>query len=242
MEANKRHKRSGSTGHKPGYSLPYLKKRHNMPKIHGKFQVGRAKPERKNIDVDLAAALSTMPSLATATVQLLNAYTAGTSPNNTLGRRVTNLSLLIRMNIKVVGGTTPSEPTTVRALVIYDRQPSGATPSIATIFGSSLYGVSSPLNLAYSDRFSVLMDEKRELGGVGVTGTLTNTLTELPPAVCIDRYVKCKLPSEATGSFTGAIAGLAEGAIFIVAFSDIAAASNPPVIVSGVSRIRFMDA
>lgn len=237
MENPKRHKRSGSSSApKQGYTLNYARKKAFLPKIHGKFQVGKARLEKKNIDTDLAAGLTNCPSLATATPLLLNTYSTGTTPNSTIGRRVTNLSVHIKANI--VQSTAPSAATVVRLLVVYDRQPSGSAPSIAQIFGNTLYGVSSVMNLGFSDRFSVLMDEKQTLAGIqqSTASGLYNVYN-----IFVDRYVKCKLPTESSSNFGGTIATIAEGAIYLVAFSDIAAANNPPLLASGVARIRFID-
>lgn len=242
MEGAKRHKRSGSTAAKPSSFPSFPRKKSNLAQVHGKFQVGKAKVEKKNIDADLNSIISTLPSLATATPVLLNRYSAGTGPTETLGRRVTNLSLLVRMNVTAsVAINTQMAPTVVRVLVVYDRQPSNAAPSVANILGGTTYGVSSPLNLAFSDRFSVIMDEKQPLGGLFATGTATNAFGEVPKPVLIDRYVKLKLPTVSSSSFGGTVATIAEGGIYMLAFSDIAAANNPPTVTSGVSRIRFVD-
>lgn len=238
MENPKRHKRSGSSSApKQGYTLNYARKKAFLPKIHGKFQVGKARLEKKNIDVDLNATVATLPSLVTATPVLLNTYSTGTTPNSTIGRRVTNLSLLVRMTVN--NALSTSSACTCRVLVVYDRQPSGAAPSVAQILGNTLYGLASVLNLGFSDRFSVLMDEKFSMGAS--FQSTASGFNSAPPNYQVDRYVKCKLPTESSSNFGGTIATIAEGAIYMLAFSDIAAASSPPSIVAGVSRIRFID-
>lgn len=233
MENPKRHKRSGSSGLKSGYGPSYQKKKVYLPKIHGKFQVGQPKVERKNIDVDLNATVATLPSLVTATPVLLNTYAAGTGPTGTIGRKATNLSVHVRMTITAGGGTTFSG---IRVLVVYDRQPNGAALSAATLLGATTYGSASLLNLAYSDRFSVILDEYRTLYP-GSTATSADSQIQV-----INRYCKCKLPSEAVSSFSGGIGQIASGAIWMLAWSDVAAASNPPSVLVGASRIRFIDA
>lgn len=241
----KKHKRSPSVTGSPAPSHAPMRsmKKYMGPRSYGKFQK-RAKNEKKNFDTDIVAAgMSTIPSLATAATYCLNLFTAGTSANNVLGRQAVMRSLLLRMSIRTGGGINSSAaPTSIRVLVVYDRQPSGATAATsAVILGSTTFGTASPLNLGTSDRFTVLADEKFSLGGVASLGANTTTVTELPVAHYVDRYVKIGLPSEANTNFTGGIGGIQTGAVLILAWSDIAAANNPPVVDCAMSRIRFTD-
>lgn len=241
----KKHKRSPSVTGSPAASHAPMRsmKKYMGPRSYGKFQK-RSKNEKKNFDTDIVAAgMSTIPSLATAATYCLNLFTAGTSANNVLGRQAVMRSLLLRMSIRQAGNvSTGATATSVRVLVLYDRQPSGAAAATsATILGATTYGTASPLNLGTSDRFSVLLDEKLTLGGIGVQGTVTNQCVELPAPQYVDRYVKIGLPSEANTNFTGGIGGIQTGAVLILAWSDIAAANNPPVVDCAMSRIRFTD-
>lgn len=238
MEANKKHKRSASWGKSPssGVSPSMVKKRwKNSNNVHGKFQAG-SKPhvEKKNFDTNTGTLPTTLPSVASAAPTLLNAYTAGTSANAAIGRRVLNKSLLLRMMISSGGGTTF---TGCRVAVVYDRESNGAAPAFSDVFQSpGTNGTASANNLDNGDRFSILMDEKFMVAP-GASTAPTDKQTYY-----LDRYIKLGLESVAKGgSFTGAITGIATGSIYLFAWSDTAAASNPPVVIAAVSRVRFQD-
>lgn len=244
MENPKRHKRSGSTAkgdasHSAG--APRFTKRYMVPRPFGKYQGYKPRNEKKNLDTDIVAAgLTSVPSLASASIQLLNPFNNGSTATTVVGRHCIMKSLLLRMNIIPVF-TLSSSPTTVRIVVFYDRQPSGAIPGVAGLFAQ--FGTASFNNLANSDRFSVLLDEKIPIGGMYITGTPTNVQQNIPKGLYVDRYVKIGLPCEASGAqFTGAIGGIATGALLLCCFSDIAAANNPPTVVSAASRVRYLDA
>lgn len=244
---SKKHKRSGSVIVHSASAAGPSHRRRPMVQAHGKFQVKvkRAK-ERKNFDLSNPLTFFDVP--ASAVVTLLNAYTAGTTANNTLGRRVVNKSVHVRLTAcwDTTGAAANAVfyATTCRVLVIYDRQNSTGTPGIAQILQDTAQLGSAVMNLQYSDRFSIIMDEKFVLGPAanGATAGVVNVLGDAA-SYTVDRYVKVGLPTVAAGaSFTGGVAGIAEGAIFLVAFCDQAhAASSGVKIVSMATRIRFVD-
>lgn len=245
----KKHKRSGSVtvvAASPSVVAPRSMKRSMGPRAYGKFQASKKHSEKKNLDTDIAAAgLSTVPSLATATVYCLNLLNTGSSGITTVGRRVIMKSLLLRASIRM--GTSLNAPaatasTSVRVMVVYDRQPNGSLATIAQLLGATTYGTASPLSLANSDRFTILLDEKFGIPGCCVVTAGTNVAVDEPAPYFLDRYVKVGLPCEANGSaFTGAISGIATGGVFLLAWSDIAAANSPPVVDCAMSRIRYID-
>lgn len=249
MQPVKRHKRSGSTAAavvSPSAVVPRFTKRYTAPRSYGKFQKVSNKPEKKNLDTDIVAAgLTQLGSLATATTYCLNLFNTGTNANQAQGRHVAMKSLMLRMSIQPVPPNAAGSalPTIVRVLVVYDRQPSGSLASSAAILGTTTYGTASPLNLGNSDRFSVLIDEKIPISGQAIVGAPAAYVTQLGPGYFLDRYVKVRLPTEASGSsFTGVIGGIATGSLVLLVWSDIAAAAEPPRLAAGMSRVRFTDA
>lgn len=244
MESTKKHKRSGSYSAKAVPApLPRLKKSLSG-KSFGKYQAsGRAKPEKKNIDKDIGAAITTCPTLTTATPVLLNTYTAGTGGTNTLGRRVVNTSLCLRMTIAqpTISGVGTAGPTAVRVVVVYDKEANGAAPATTDVFQTAIVAnASSMMNLNNSHRFTIIMDEKFCFGQLVITGAPASAASA-PTCYQLDRYVKFKLESIANATFNGAITNIFTGSFYLFAFSDTVAASNPPQVVSGMSRIRFID-
>lgn len=244
--SSKKHKRSGSVIVPSGSGVVVKpRKKKTKASSHGKFQVKlKAPKERKNIDQVNALTFFEVP--ATAVVTLLNTYTAGTGPNNAVGRRVVNKSVHVRMTVSSDGTGLAANGgiygTTCRVLVVYDRQPTGAVPNTTNILQDTTALGSALMNLGNSDRYSILMDEKFVLGPVycAATAGTPNVISE-PGVYNVDRYVKVGLQSVANGSFTGAIGGILEGAIWLVAMSDQGGAGIRPKIVSMATRIRFTD-
>lgn len=244
--SSKKHKRSGSVV-VPHSAPAGSVKRKNYPPAHGKFQVRVKMPkERKNLDLVNSLTSLTTPTLATPL--LLNSYTGGSNANQALGRRVINKSILIRATVCSDGTGLAANgvayAVTCRFLVVYDRQPSAAAPTVATILQDLTAIGSSVMNLQNADRFSVLMDEKFPLGGITTGATAGVPICYADPSChVVDRYVKVGLPTVANGpAFTGAVAGISEGAIWLLAFNDIAAGAGiGPKIVSMSTRVRFID-
>jgi len=85
---------------------------------------------------------------------LINAIAGGTTRTQRIGGSVTLTSFLLRGVYTSVGATTAPP---VRILVVYDKQPNGALPSITDILAAN--DTNSPLNISNSDRFHVISDE-----------------------------------------------------------------------------------
>lgn len=241
-----RHKRprstSGPPAPSPAVTRSWVKKR-SKPSLHGKFQApGKPKIEKKNFDLATGSLPTTLPSPATATGVLLNAYNVGTTANGAIGRRVLNRSLLLRMSIKIADATN-SPSTACRVAVVYDREANGAAPAITDVWGTgAAQGTTCAANLDNADRFSILLDEKFTLQGIATNGAPVNYVQLQSMPYYLDRYVKVSLESVAkSNAFNGGISGIATGSIYLFAWSDIAAASNPPQVVAALSRVRFSD-
>lgn len=246
MEQPKKHKRSGSyVSPAASQPLPRRKKSLSGSRTYGKYSGGKPKKEKKNIDVNIVtAAVTTLPALSTPPTRLLlNTYTAGTGATNSLGRRVLNKSLLLRMVIAqpLVNGVINVGPTGCRVIVVYDREANGAAPATADMFTDLTAGSCAANNLDNSERFLTLVDEKFTLGQMCITAAPASAASA-PTTYMVDRYVKIKLDSIAKSTFNGTVANISTGSIYLIAFSDVAAGSNPPQIVSGYARIRFEDA
>lgn len=238
----KKHKRSGSVivhpAPSPGVSRSM--KKFTGPRSFGKFQAGKNKLEKKNLDTDIVAAgLTNLNNLAGSSTYCLNLLNAGNTATTAVGRRAIMKSLLLRMSIGPVVQTVLTTTGNIRVLVVYDRQPNGSLATVAAILGTTTYGTASPLNLGNSDRFTVLLDEKLSIGCLYSSGTPTNYVSEAPVPVYVDRYVKIGLPVETSSAFNGTITNISSGSIVLLAWSDNA---SGPVVVNAMSRVRYIDA
>lgn len=222
----KKHKRSGSVKEAvqevaKAISKPKKKMNHD----HGKFQsTKKAKPEKKNFDT--TAAIAAFQPNGTAVLVPINLVPSGNTGSSAIGREMIQKSVHVRMNVTVPAA---SAPHACRLLCVYDRSPNGALPA-ATQVVAATDGACALMALANSDRFSVIFDEKFVVDPQG------------PQYVWVDRFTKISLKSHALGNaFTGGIAGVQEGAIYLLALSE-GAVSPGPTITEMATRIRFYDA
>lgn len=114
-----------------------------------------ASPERKNIDVLTTMNLKIQSAWAIS--PLLNDVPLGSGPTNRIGRKIRMKSIQFRYNLLRSGSNGPSQ---CRIVVIYDRQPDGLTPTAIGVFNDDIN--ISPMSLANSERFQVLIDETSE--------------------------------------------------------------------------------
>lgn len=225
--ASKKHKRSGSVIVHPA-PVPFKAKIKNAG--HGRFQgPSRLKKEKKNFDT--TAVIATFGTLAApVAVTLINGINVGSTANAAIGRQVRMRSVHVRLQANAVVGATSC--ATCRLLCVYDKQPNGALGTLASIFTAVADNTCASMNLGYSDRYSVLFDEKFTIGKTGTDND----------AYLVDRYVKVNLVSKAiTNAFTGAIGGIQEGAIYLIPISDNALLSGAPAVTYCMTRIRFYD-
>jgi len=133
-----------------------------------------------------------------------------------------------------------------RILVVYDSQPNGATPVLATLLQDSNAGAAttglSNLNLANRARFKILRDYPVLLPSVTNTaGVLTNfqMTDQIKSSFNIDMFIKLKgLETEFNGTNGGTIADINSGSIFILTASTLA---NNGWEFEFQTRLRYYD-
>lgn len=178
-------------------------------------------PEKKNLDV--FAALTTLAGGAWSLAVLLNDTTSGNGPSGRLGRSFTMTSLQLRYNLARTGSNGPSQ---ARIVVIYDKQPTGALPVALDIFSSDTSV--SPINLANSERFIVIMDE------------LTDSFQSTSLNISGNRFRKIGLSSIWTTGGTG-ITGVKTGAVYLIAANNDKFGGVVSVDMDFYTRIRYID-
>jgi hypothetical protein len=93
-------------------------------------------------------------------VSLIDGLAVGTDWSARIGRRITIRSLNLRYNI--YGAATPPQDTSVRILLIYDKQCNGALPAMTDILvtnaSSGFVDTCSQLQMNNRDRFVIIRD------------------------------------------------------------------------------------
>lgn len=236
------------------------------PGVFGRYEsraYRRAALETKTLDLQFtggpagAYTADTQPcqmlntNTGTACVQALNLCQQGTGIAQRDGNKISMKSLRVRFGIIAGNAVVAANPTNVRVLVLYDRQPNGAYPAINTILGESLQSntigtgtMYSNLNPNFFERFRVLMDKQITLQPFDGTA-ITSTSCTGPTDVCgfkLDEFILLK---DLETLFNGTanpltIAQITTGALYIATFGDTAAA-NQPWVMTGTTRLRFRD-
>jgi len=168
----------------------------------------------------------------TGSVTMLNGVATGTDFTDRIGRSITMKSVLIQ-------GYTETEDTDVaatlcRVMIILDKQPNAALPTIANIFNAATS--SAPLNLTNRDRFRVIMEKMFVCGYYNKTATfsLGDQTSKL-----VKKYIKMNIPVTYNG--TGAtIAAIQSNSLLLVTLGNQAAGAG--YTFKGSVRVRFVDA
>lgn len=137
----------------------------------------------------------------------------------------------------------------VRMIIFWDRQPNGATPlfsdvlDVTTITSAASNTVYAPYNLKNAPRFKILYDKMDVLN---VQQDLTVVAGNVTAAIQVASHPRHgKIPLKRIVNYGlntgGTITDISSNALFCLFLSDIGAASQPPVIVSGW-RFLFKDA
>ena len=173
------------------------------------------------------------PTVAFSGLTCLNEVRQGATAYNRIGLTIAVKSISIKFCCKIAG--TAPDNSILRWLLIYDRQPNGSFPTIATILSQNISTApqfNSGLNMANKNRFSMLRD-----GYVPLVLNVDNEVDQ------ISEYVKGRWTVEYKAD-SGNIGDIATGAIFLIAFVDTAGhhtAANLIDMYNIQSRIRYYD-
>lgn len=179
-------------------------------------------PELKNIDANQQNSI--VFNTTAGVIALLNGCDDGAIPGTRVGRRITMKSITWRFQMTLAPTTTGS--SVIRNLIVYDRQPNAATPTVNQI--TNVDTVYSPMNLSYSRRFSVISDKCFVIG------------TQGPQAIEDHGFAKLNLETEFNDNSTNTITSIVTGAIWLVQWQDgnlLVATPNS----NFYSRVRFSD-
>lgn len=199
----------------------------------------------------------------TGTVLYLNALEVGSTFCNRIGRRVQWRSVRVTCNIETIAAARTAPSDYGRMMLIYDRQPNGALPAMATILQATdqtttnVTDAISGLNMNQRDRFAVLMDIRMALPTVTATAAAGVPTAMFPsdfPAIhsskgcyqsfAIDEFRKTRnlVSHYQADSAPGVIGDISTGAFYLVTLTQKNAAAAEGFFVPNYSvRMKFHD-
>lgn len=173
------------------------------------------------------ASVAGAASMATG-MTIINGSNAGDASFEHIGKNASGRSLALECEFSQP--QTDASASTVRLMVIYDRQPNGAYPSIGDLLADNASApvFDSAINIGYRERFAVLRDCQFTL----------DTATGLTRHY--ETFIKRPLDINYIGT-SNAIASVGSGAIYLVSFFLQLLGTTAPIMVSRHSRFRYFD-
>lgn len=184
--------------------------------------------------LDIASAVYGLNT--TGSVTLLNAVPQGAAVTQRVGKKIVMKGLQARGTMY---GDNTAIYNDVAFMIVYDKRPTGALPTITDILVSA--GPQSMNNDANAGRFRIVkrVDEIL-IGNASTTGAVANALTEASIKSC-DWWLDLKgLPVVYKAAGTGAIGDIEQGALYLVTIGgQVAGTADATLDVS--FRLRFLD-
>lgn len=178
--------------------------------------------------VDLALASYGLDT--TGSIVLIPTVAQGASVNQRVGKKIMWKSLQCR---GTMNARTAAVANDVAFMIVYDKRPTGALPSITDILVSA--NSSAFNNDSNSGRFRILKRVDQVL--IGNTTTPATGQEEKDCSFFLDLK---GLPCVYKAATTGAIADIEEGALYLVTVGDNAAGTAAAYLSAGF-RTRFVD-
>lgn len=175
---------------------------------------------------------------STGSVRLLFTCAQGTSTQERIGRKLMLTSIQMKGLVQATNNVAV-EHTRNRLSIVYDSRPTGALPGISEIYESA--ASEALTNENGFDRFQIIRSWYFPiLGNLGAAANVNARSTKM-----MSHYIKlgkrgksCAYGVDAAG-VAGSIAGIKEGALYLVTTSNQAAGSGPQSQLN--YRVRFRD-
>jgi len=177
--------------------------------------------EWKYIDtIQLATA-----SVAAGSLTLLNGCTQGDGPSNREGTQIHIKSIQVRLRTEFNAADASAGP--VRFVLIQDKQPNGAAPTVANIYyTTTANAIDSLRNLDNRKRFKILADRTYVMSQNGT------------PGYSDDIFFKKPITVQYNSGNAGVVSDISTNSLYILVASDQAV--NGP-FVAFYARVRFTD-
>lgn len=177
--------------------------------------------------VDIVSA--SYPLNTTGAVTLLNTVAQGAAVTQRIGKKIALKGLQCRGSIQSDSTTTFTD---VAYMIVYDKRPTGALPTITDILVS--ISPNAMNNDANAGRFSILKRVDDVL--IGNSTNLTDSTIK-----SADWWLDLKgRETVYKAAATGAIGDIEQGALYLVTLGDTAAGTADGFLVAGF-RLRFQD-
>jgi len=196
------------------------------------------------------------PLSATANFALINGVQEGSAYYNRVGRKIVLKSLHVTGQVQTLAnlGIIDDGGFYGRLLIVYDRQPEGVIPAIATVLsdydqtGATASTPISGLNPTNAERFLILRDLRFAFSSTdNQNGSLTNielqTTDYTTNRVNVNEYIRLNNleTTYKSDADPATIANVSAGAIYAITFGTSADA-NAVYGVSIKARLRYTDA
>lgn len=163
------------------------------------------------------------PLMGVAAIHLFNGIALGNDDFQRIGNQVTNKYIKCKGDV-----TFPDSTNKVRVLLLQDKQPNGAFPTIGDLFTFTTQPIVSFLTPDSKARFNVLRDKVYSGGSQG------------PTSRPLDWYVPLKNTRTVYSAAGDSIVAIRTNAYYLVAISDSTVVPNP--VVNLACRIAYTDA
>jgi len=207
--------------------------------------------ETKSVDFPIAANTPQTDIISTtATFLCVNTVQEGAGFYNRIGRRITMQSLHVTGMVFTNQGVTPgSVDEYLRIMVVYDRQPNGATPAIADLLldydnaGATSTKSFSHININNADRWQVLRDIRLQIpNDAGNLESGEAPIIDYSNRGNVNEFIRLnglETHYKATTN-PGAIGDISSGALWVITFGNVAAATAAYQF-KWTARLRYSD-
>jgi len=200
--------------------------------------------EIKAIDIEEQTYIFRDPNTATNII-LLNGVQTGSGFFNRVGSRIEMKSLQINGFLGPNTAATSTTPSNLRMLIVYDRQPVGALPTVSDVLqdrnqvGTAITGGLSHINLDNRDRFTILRDMRWIVPTV-TAGVVTGISIGVGDPWTVNTFIKLKgLGTHFKSTSNPAtIADISTGALYALFVTET---NDSDWVVEADFRLRYDD-
>jgi len=176
-------------------------------------------------------AIATYACNTTGSVTLLNTIAQGAGVTQRVGKKVILKGLQCRGYVQC---GTAGDTASAAYMIVYDKRPTGALPTITDILVSA--SSSSMNNDANAGRFRILKREDVVITGNDAAGANVTDTSRVLATWWLDLK---SAPVVFKAAATGAIGDIEEGALYLVTIGDETSTAAPNLVVG--FRARFLD-
>jgi len=219
--------------------------------------VYRSSGELKGVDVDTDIASGSVLATTTtnAGIFTLNLVSPGSGSNNRVGRKIRCFSVRLKGTATYQYAATVTTGTmrssTLRMVLVWDKQPSGVLPIFSTIFGiTDIAGTESsefldPLRYDNTARFRVIKDMTFKANPAG-QNEFGGTTDAMQITHAYDEFIDLKRSMNNETVYSGqsvptTIADVSSGALYLVVRAQTNEATSAWTLDNSHSRLRYRD-